>query len=356
MRKILYILLAAMALVSCHEPVVSPEGEKIVGSLYMMTNPNWVRDANSDEPILVLAIYTGHAVYYVANPYTEDNKDDESYITVCGKRFQHGTRVRIIGDITTQTDTYGAEYQCIHIKSIRENFEMLDGAGYPTHYLSYVYTYLFMEEMNLQTAPFGYGAYPNDSTIDSPYGFYAVFSEAYQYAGQWQKGSERAAFDALATKHDDIGYHQDVFSSSSCPTSPHTFLAHDFASIIVTSDADFDEQHPAGTSLNDLVQYMTYSPYPFIQSGYAYDNPRPANGWERVKQELILIDKPLSDCTAEDFILPFAVMDDWWCGDIFPAFYLQVKGVPTIAKQHTLTVTVVDDAGKTWQNTIKLNW
>ncbi len=355
MKKILVAIMAVLMLVSCEESVPGPK-ETIIGKLNLMTNPNWTRDSGPDVPIVVLALYTPDTVYYVTNSYKEKTTNDGRYITVLGQRFYEGEYVRVRGHVFFHTDVYDASYRTINIKSITHYDSDICGDSFTTHYTSYVYSYVFTKEMRLQTAPFGYGAYPNDSTIDSPYGFYAIFDEGYQYASQGQTGSERATFDALSAKHGDIGYHQDISASSSCPSRPHTFLGHDFASITVTSDADFDEAHPAGTLLNDLVQYMTYSPYPFIQSGYAYANPRPANRWERVKEELILIDKPLLDCTTEDFILPFAVMDDWWCGGAFPAFYLQVKGVPTLSKQHTITVTVMDDAGKMWQDSIKLNW
>ncbi len=354
MKKILFAIMAVLMLVSCEESVPGPK-KTIIGKLNMMTNPNWTRDSSSDVPIVVLALYTPDTVYYIANSYREKTVDDRRYITVLGQRFYEGEYACVTGYVFFHTDVYDASYCSINIKSIKHYDSDMCGDSYTTHYTSYVYTYVFMKEMRLQTAPFGYGAYPNDSTINSPYGFYAIFDEGYQYASQWQTGSDRSTFDALASKHGDIGYHQDISASSSCPSMPHTFLGHDFASITVTSDADFDEAHPAGTPLNDLIQYMTYSPYPFIQSGYAYTNPR-APRWEKWKEELILIDKPLSACTAEDFILPFAVMEDWFCGGAFPAFYLQVKGVPTLSKQHTLTVSVVDDAGMMWQNTIKLNW
>ncbi len=47
-----------------------------------------------------------------------------------------------------------------------------------------------------------------------------------------------------------------------------SFLAHDFVSIGIVSDAAFDETHPAGTSLADIVIYDSQSSKPFIDSGY----------------------------------------------------------------------------------------
>ncbi len=357
MRKVFFILLTALALVSCHEPVVSPEGEKIVGRLYMMTNPNWARDSNADVPILVLAIYTGNETYYVANPYTKETRDNESYITICDKQFGEGTRVRVIGDITTQTDVYGTAYQRIQIKSIRENFEMVEGEGYPFHLISYVYSYSFPSSMELKTGDFLYGTYPYDGQINSPYGFHVIFKEYAKTVGQWQEGnSDRELFDSLAIKHGDTNFHQDIFLNASYPRTPHEYLGIDFASITVTSNTDFDEEHIAGTPLNDLIQFMAYTPYPFIQSGYQYSTPK-GDMWNLLKQETTLIDKPLSECTAEDFILTLGHMDNWgFFSEETSACYLHIKATPTLSKQHMLTVTIVDDADKIWQNTIKLNW
>ncbi len=45
-------------------------------------------------------------------------------------------------------------------------------------------------------------------------------------------------------------------------------LAESVYNIVITSDCDWDAEHPAGESLNDLfkVYYTTY--YPFISGGW----------------------------------------------------------------------------------------
>ncbi len=230
------------------------------------------------------------------------------------------------------------------------------GEAVPILYTSYVYSYHFPAEMKLETNCFGYSEYPYDSTINSPYGFDVLFIDnRAQIVGQSQKGREREIFDSLSIKHGDTNFNQYVTSSSARPNRPHAYLGIDFVSITVTSDTDFDEQHPAGTSLNDIVQYMAYTPYPFIQSGYKYSNPKGDNRWDLLKQELTLIDKPLSECTPEDFILTLGVLDNWIYGK-FPACYLLINGTPTSSQKHTITVTILDDAGKTWQSSINMDW
>ena len=44
----------------------------------------------------------------------------------------------------------------------------------------------------------------------------------------------------------------------------------DIAHIDVVSNANFDAQHPSGTSLNDLVYFISVSPKKYIDSGYNY--------------------------------------------------------------------------------------
>ncbi len=334
--------------------VTESNTKTIIGKLHLMTNPNWKR--GSDVPVLTLALYTPDTTYYIANPYTEEYVNDWRKITTCGKQFDEGEYVLVTGELTTHLDTYDTEYYRINISSIESHFVDIAGDGSPTHYTSYVYSYHFPAEMYLIAGRFCYGSYPCDSTIDSPYGFDVRFKDDdKQMVGQWQQGTEREIFDSLSLKHGDIDFHQDIIVSSACPLRPHAYLGIDFASIMVTSDVDFDEEHPAGTTLNDIVQFIAYTPYPFIKSGYKYSNPR-GNDSENLKDELMLIDKPLSECTAEDFILTFGIMNDWFCGDVFPACYLYIKATPTLSKQHTITVTIVDDAGKRWQNSINLNW
>ncbi len=335
--------------------VTESNTKTIIGKLHLMTNPNWER--GSDVPVLTLALYTPDTTYYIANPYTEEYVNDWCKITTCGKQFDEGEYVLVTGELTTHLDTYDTEYYRINISSIESHFVDIAGDGSPFHFVSYVYSYSFPSAMELKIDDFRYGTYPYDDRISSPYGFCAIFKKYSKSVGQWQHGgSDREIFDSLSMKHEDTSFHQDIILNASYPEVPHEYLGIDFVSITITSDADFDEAHPAGTSLNDLVQFMAYTPYPFIQGGYKYSDAK-GDRWDMLKQETTLIDKPLSKCTAEDFILTLGYMNSWALfREEISAFYLLVKATPTLSKQHTLTVTVVDDAGKTWQDSIKLNW
>jgi len=80
------------------------------------------------------------------------------------------------------------------------------------------------------------------------------------------RGERATRFNDLVTRHNDLGYNRVV-----------TFIVHpigrDYSatsavSINVVTNVDFDEQHPAGSSLNDVILLLSASPKRFIQSGY----------------------------------------------------------------------------------------
>ncbi len=338
-----------------------PETITVVGTLKMISN---LCTTEPCMPGLALAISTKYrTTYYITNPYTEEAWNNTLKITTCDKEFIDGEYVLAKGKVTPIDSTRFY----LNIDSI-EIQDRAPGAAGPMLYTSYVGAYHFPSTMSLTAATFNYGVYPYDSIINSPYGFRVGFNADYtQMVGQWATGGEhKYIFDSLSIKHEDTHFNQDVIFGSSCPDFPHTYLGFDMVSITVTSDADFDEQHLSGTPLNDVVQFIAYTPYPFIQGGYQYATPayqcstpnygRWVEMWRLQKEETTLIDKPLSECTSEDFILTLGWLDNWICGEYIPACYLYIKATPTLSKQHTITVTIVDDAGKTWQNSIKLNW
>ena len=48
------------------------------------------------------------------------------------------------------------------------------------------------------------------------------------------------------------------------------YFVKDFVSLEVTSDQDFDEQHPAGTSLLDILHFGTNTPYRVLRNNYQW--------------------------------------------------------------------------------------
>ena len=109
-----------------------------------------------------------------------------------------------------------------------------------------------------------------------------------------------AEFNTLCQKYGDTNYKGDkrvvegVYPGNYNPQA----LTTNYTSIeIVAPLDDFDEEHPAGTSLNDLVRVRYSTLYPFIRDGY---NVQPDTSYTDGYLEC---DKKLTDITAEDLRL-----------------------------------------------------
>ena len=89
------------------------------------------------------------------------------------------------------------------------------------------------------------------------------------YYGVLSDGEElKRAYEAKCTEHGDRGY-PFVFTYGPGPNMvPNSFPDKDFRSIEVVSDTDFDEAHPAGTRLDDVMMFCSASPWRFIRSRY----------------------------------------------------------------------------------------
>ena len=89
------------------------------------------------------------------------------------------------------------------------------------------------------------------------------------YYGVLSDGEElKRAYEAKCTEHGDRGY-PFVFTYGPGPNMvPNSFPDKDFRSVEVVSDTDFDEAHPAGTRLDDVMMFCSASPWRFIRSRY----------------------------------------------------------------------------------------
>lgn len=149
--------------------------------------------------------------------------------------------------------------------------------------------------------------------------------------------SNTELFDSLAAKHNDTTYNRIVtepdipgmvFTSACNPVGN----AEDFVAINVVSDHDWDEQHPAGTSLNDIVSLSTRSYRQYIKSGYD-DALFPAK--KKYTYQNIL----LSEMTAADYELIMSYDE---------RYSFTFKSRPTLDMDHMVTFTFVLDDGRTF--------
>ena len=90
-------------------------------------------------------------------------------------------------------------------------------------------------------------------------------------------GNMRGISVAMTEKHNDVSYNRRVrvyfYDEGLNPRS-----CRDFVNLEVWSSADWDAEHPAGTSLNDLARFSSNTPWPYIQSGYTQKYHEQLNG------------------------------------------------------------------------------
>ena len=176
----------------------------------------------------------------------------------------------------------------------------------------------------------------------------------------WQsKGDFKKKYDELCELHNDMSFNKKMDYIAG--TDWGHALAPDFISIDVVSSADFDSEHPAGTSLNDIFYLISVSPQEYIKGGYnqLYDWSKgtPARFQKAAYLEGFNgqtygdrpyyhpIDKKLSEITAEDMAL-------MGVNSVYYYACLVFDSEPTLEKEHELTVTVRTHDGKTLSHKI----
>lgn len=73
-------------------------------------------------------------------------------------------------------------------------------------------------------------------------------------------------YETLCNVHNDNTYNREF--NYTADYLPNRFQDRDFISIEITSDQDYNETHPAGTSLNDIFYFASSSPAKYIARGY----------------------------------------------------------------------------------------
>lgn len=167
-------------------------------------------------------------------------------------------------------------------------------------------------------------------------------------------GHEKEVFDSLMTVFGDTAYNQEhyyedydthpdalnfpVFTNKFC----HAHLQQ-VTSLDVTSDTDWDDVHPAGTSLNDIITFSSNTPKYYIQNGYQGELSFDYNdsfSWQTM---------PLSEMEENDFHLTMNYFVQRISGN---DTYLFFDSEPTSEKNHTITVTLHLDDGRTIQDSV----
>jgi len=164
------------------------------------------------------------------------------------------------------------------------------------------------------------------------HGGYYVALSSYRYFADWER--REYLFDSLMVSYGDTTYNEDIYVEG------HQALATPIDSISVISDADYDENHAAGSDLSDIVIFQGVSYYNFISHGYfreedIYGDYYDDNG--------LKLNRPLSELRPEDYHL--------W--DFYPFEFKFFK--PSLSQVHHITVTIAT-GGKTFKVTETLDF
>ena len=148
--------------------------------------------------------------------------------------------------------------------------------------------------------------------------------EEFTAIGYGSTGDKKAFYDSLSNKHFDYGYNgEDIYANELAKRC----YSKDLTSISVVCDKDFDDEHPAGTPLDDIIAYDAYSPYPWIKEGYKGD-PTFTHCLKYVK-----------DLEPDDMKL-------LGCYNLFNLYFMTY---PRYFTQLVFTITVATDDGMTYE-------
>ena len=130
------------------------------------------------------------------------------------------------------------------------------------------------------------------------------------------KESSPVRFRRLAEHNGDTSFNRWIDHWAEPGTWPYTVeaWADNFQSMHVTSDADWDEAHPAGTPLDDILRIKIETYAEFIRSGYQM--------YPAAREKFIFI----SELTPDDMKM------------IAPDPTIHFTCAPTISPAHTLTL------------------
>ena len=189
----------------------------------------------------------------------------------------------------------------------------------------------------------------------------------FSWCGLHSTGAEKGRYDELCRKHNDLNYNGYYSIYKSLDIESVTFNDCDFTEITVTSDRDFDERHPAGANLSDVVRFMSWSPYRYILSGYSsycqYDKSDVSEAFDRLmsiyrgdrmsnnasKGTCYPIDKLVKDLAAEDLVL---------LGYNSPGLLglLYFEQSPSTEGEYVITVSITTDDGRTLTDSVTMTF
>jgi hypothetical protein len=153
-------------------------------------------------------------------------------------------------------------------------------------------------------------------------------------------GELKETFDALCEKHGDMTYNRKVTEFQPGEQTVRC-IGVDFTSIDIVSDSDFDAEHPAGSSLGDIVLFLFQSLKPYIDSGYTLKTDR-HKGF--MSFEYLISEIPQGALTMMGGYSNNAIGG------------MKFQSQPTLSKTHTFTVTMTADDGRVFTDSIEMSF
>ena len=213
---------------------------------------------------------------------------------------------------------------------------------------SYITIYYYSENIQLRITDAGNIAIYREYTSKEDNIKTAVYSFK-------SKGEEKKIYDELCKIHNDLSYNQK--RSYIRFTDWGICSAIDFREIDVVSNKDFDAEHLAGTSLKDIVRFVSISPKKFIDSGY-----KETFNWEKNEPKIFKKEKDtnklFSYSELKNYFPINGLLKDIGT-DEMQMLPVNTHGIlffdkePTAEKEHLLTVTIYIGARKKLVRTIK---
>ncbi|MDO4726912.1 MAG: hypothetical protein Q4A56_06820 [Porphyromonadaceae bacterium] len=213
------------------------------------------------------------------------------------------------------------------------------------HFRSFISMYVLWADFKLDLTPSGNIVI--DGNPDSKSQFFSLDSE----------GSDKENYDKLCKEHNDMTYN---VKENWLAYGPYvaTASATDFTGIDIKSNNDFDVEHPAGSSLGDIVRFVSFSPKRFIDSGYkdrsdwVSSKPQIFDREPEIKNNLNVRGKDLSAFFVINKLLTEIGSDEMQMLPKSRHGYLIFDKSPTAQKEHLLTVTIYIRGGKVITKTI----
>lgn len=177
---------------------------------------------------------------------------------------------------------------------------------------------------------FGYYIYVQ---FGGEYNYY-YSAEAQRFLDIHQSENDLDKFNELAEKNNDTGY---SYRASYFPGDGlRPTLARGFTNIDIVSDRDYDEAHPAGTSLNDIFRIETFSYARFLDGSDNADT-------DPTDTRLGLISKLCNDLDPDDLLL-------------ISADHILLYPTHASEGKQNITVTLIDEDGLEHTDTVEADF